>query len=79
MDEADLWIGCIRANNATLENIAPIVANLKATIGDIIVEVNGLASLSLDRILCTTVGGALDALAIAKLLACLLNVSLLIS
>ncbi|KAF9653538.1 hypothetical protein BDM02DRAFT_3125522 [Thelephora ganbajun] len=66
-------LGCIKAENATVEVIAPIVAKLKIAIGDVICDVKALASLPLERILCTLVGGVLDAVAIAKLLACLLN------
>ena len=76
---SDRQIGCIKAENATLEVIAPIVANLKVAIEGAIVDVKGLASVPLDRLLCTLVGGVLDALAIAKLLGCLLNVGAFIS
>jgi len=72
---ANCWLGCLKPHNATLEVIAPLVVDLKAAIGTIIVEVEALASLPLDRILCTVVEGVLSALDIAKLLACLFNVS----
>ena len=55
--------------------IVPIIANLKVAVEGIIVDVNALASVPLDRLLCTLVEGVLDAAAIARLLGCLLNVS----
>jgi len=66
-------LGCIKAEDATIEVIVPIVAKLKVAIEGIIVDVKALASLPLDRILCTLVEGVLDAAAIAKLLACIFN------
>jgi len=72
---ADRWLGCLKAHNATLEVIGPLVNDLKGALGTIIVEVEALASLPLERILCTIVGGVLGALDIARLLACLFNVS----
>jgi ABC-type dipeptide/oligopeptide/nickel transport system ATPase subunit len=74
---SDGQIGCIKAENATVEVIAPIVAKLKVAVEDVIVDVKVLASLPLERVLCTLVGGVLDALSIAKLLGCLLNVGVL--
>lgn len=55
--------------------IVPIIAKLKVAVEGVIVDVKALVGLPLDRILCTLVGGVLDALSIAKLLACLFNVS----
>ena len=71
---SDFQIGCIKAEDATLEVIAPIIVKLKVAIEAVIVDVKVLASVPSDRVLCTLVGGVLDALSIAKLLACLLNV-----
>jgi len=65
---------CIKSGDgATIEVISPIIAELKVAIKKVIVDVKVLVSLPLEKILCTAVGGVLDALAIAKLLACLLN------
>jgi len=55
--------------------IRPIAEDLKVALATIIVDVKALASLPLDTILCTVVGGVLNAVAIARLLACLFNVS----
>jgi len=66
-------LSCIKAEDATFEVIAPIIAKLKVAIEGVIADVKVLASLPLERILCTLVGGVLNALTIAKLLACLLN------
>ena len=69
-------LACIKSGDgATIEVISPIIAELKVAIEKVIVDVEVLVSLPLEKILCTAVGGVLDALAIAKLLACLLNVS----
>lgn len=65
---ANRWLGCIKPDNATVEAVTPIVAQLKVAIEGTIVDVKALASLSLERILCTSVGGVLDAISIAKLL-----------
>jgi hypothetical protein len=54
--------------------IVAIVAKLKVAVEGVIVDVKALASLPHERILCTLVGGALDGLSIAKLLASLCNV-----
>lgn len=72
---SDCEIGCLKAEDATLEVVVAIVVKLKVAVEGVIVDVKALASLPLDRILCTLVGGVLDAVAIAKLLACLLNAS----
>ena len=72
---ANCSLGCLTAHNATIDVITPIVAEIKVALGGVIVQVEALASLPLDRILCTVVEGVLSALDIAKLLACLFNVS----
>ena len=72
---SDHWIGCIKGEDATVEKIGPVIFKLKVAVNDVIADVKVLGSLPLERILRTFAGGVLDAVAIAKLLACLLNVS----
>jgi len=66
-------LGCIKAEDVSVEVVVAVVAKLKVALEGVIVDVKALASLPLERILCTVAGGVLDAVSIAKLLAVILN------
>ena len=69
------WLGCLTADEITVEVVTGVVAEITAALNVTIGQITALKAVSLEKVLCSTVGGVLGAADIAALLVTLLTVS----